>query len=207
MRERWTVPRAGLDRDRLVLAGADLADEVGLAAVTLSALAARVGVRPPSLYAHLRDARDLAAGIATLALGELADLVAAELAGRSGRAALEGFSGAYRDYARRHPGRDAAARTRLDPAGLDPAVLSAAVAAGRRHSDLARAVLRGYPVPEREHVHAVRFLGATVHGFTDLESSGSFDHSEPGADRSWARVVDVLDAALRHWPATGGGPA
>lgn len=190
------MPRAGLDRARLVAAAAELADAVGLAGVTVSALAARVGVRPASLYAHLAGTRDLATGLTVLALDELADVVGAELAGRSGREALAGFAGAHRDYARAHPGRYAAARAPLDPANTGEPVR-----AGRRHSDLARAVLRGYGLPEPELVHAVRFLGASVHGFTDLEAAGAFGYSDPGPQESWERLVDVLDVALRGWPA------
>lgn len=191
------MPRVGLDRERLVLAGAELADEVGFAGVTLAALAARFEVRAPSLYTHVRGSADLSTAIARLALSELADLVSVEVAGRAGRAALAGFAGAYRDYARSHPGRYAATRFRLDPSAVD---LTDVVAAGRRHAELSRSVLRGYAVPEGEHVHAVRLLGSTVHGFIALESSGSFDHSDPAPEISWSRTIDVLDRALTDWP-------
>lgn len=194
------MPRAGLDRDRVIAAAADLADEVGLAGVSLSALAARVGVRPASLYAHVAGARDLATAVTVLALDEFADLLAAELVGRSGRDALAGFAGVHREFARAHPGRYAAGR-----APLDPSDTVEAVRAGRRHSDLARAVLRGYGLPEAELVHAVRFLAASVHGFTDLESTGAFGYSDPGPQESWDRLVDVLDVALRHWPTVPAG--
>lgn len=40
------MPRAGLTVDRVVVAGAELADEVGLEQVTLSSLARRFGVKP-----------------------------------------------------------------------------------------------------------------------------------------------------------------
>ncbi|HLH65758.1 MAG TPA: hypothetical protein VKV27_08645 [Solirubrobacteraceae bacterium] len=43
------MPRAGLDTEAVVAAAASLADEVGLAQVTLSAVARALDVRPPSL--------------------------------------------------------------------------------------------------------------------------------------------------------------
>ena len=58
------MPRAGLTRDRVVHAGADLADEVGLGEATVSALARRLGVRVASLYSHVDGAADLQEGIA-----------------------------------------------------------------------------------------------------------------------------------------------
>ena len=186
------MPRVGLTSERVVGAGADLADEIGFDAVTVSAVARGFGVRTASLYSHVDGSTALQEGIARLALDELADLAAAAVAGRSGRDALVGFASAYRDYAQRHPGRYAATRLRLTPD-------SPAVPAARRHADLTRAVLRGYPLDEADTVHAVRLLGSVVHGFTDLELSGGFDHSRPASATSWLRILDVLDTTLRHW--------
>jgi hypothetical protein len=45
--------RVGLTTARLVTAGAELADEVGFAHVTVSALARRFDVKVASLYAHV----------------------------------------------------------------------------------------------------------------------------------------------------------
>ena len=49
------MPRAGLSAERVVDEAERLADEVGLAQLSLAALAARLGVQPPSpvSYTHL----------------------------------------------------------------------------------------------------------------------------------------------------------
>src|SRR4051794_29460510 len=101
--------RAGLTTERVVRAGAELADEVGFEQATPAALARRVGVKTASLYSHVRNAHDLKTRIALLALEELADRVSAAVAGRAGKDALAAFANAYRDYALEHPGRFAAA--------------------------------------------------------------------------------------------------
>jgi AcrR family transcriptional regulator len=184
--------RAGLTADRLVVAGAELADAAGLDAVTVSALARHFDVRPASVYSHLASSDDLRTRIALLALTELADRAAPALAGRSGRDALVALADVYRDYAHEHPGRHAAAQLPLDAA-------SAAMSAGPRHAAMARAVLIGYDVPEPDGTHAVRLLGSVIRGFIDLELGGAFDHSEPDAESSWRRSLDALDTLLRHW--------
>ncbi|WP_028643930.1 TetR/AcrR family transcriptional regulator [Nocardioides sp. URHA0020] len=186
------MPRAGLTSERVVRAGAELADEVGLEAVTVSALARAFGVRTASLYSHVDGATGLQEGIARLALDELADLAGEAVAGRSGKDALVALASAYRDYAGRHPGRYAATRLRL-------AADSVAVPAARRHATLTRSVLRGYPLDEAYAVHAVRLIGSVVHGFTALEVGGSFEHSAPASEESWARILDALDLTLRQW--------
>ncbi|MEO3929768.1 WHG domain-containing protein [Micromonosporaceae bacterium B7E4] len=188
--------RAGLTAERLTLAAAELADEVGFENLTVSALARRFGVKDASLYSHIRNARDLRVRVATLALTELADRAAAALAGRAGRDALAAFADAYRDYAKQHPGRYAAAQLELDPE-----TETAAADAARRHAALTRAILRGYRLVEPDQTDAVRMLHSTFHGYVCLERAGGFRHHPRAVDDSWARTVDAVDTVLRNWPA------
>jgi len=185
---------AGLTAERLTRAGAELADEVGFDQVTVSELARRFDVKVASLYSHLKNSRDLKTRIALLALEELADRAADALAGRAGKDALTAFGHVYRDYAHEHPGRYAAAQFRLDPE-------AAAASAGGRHSQMTRAILRGYDLTEPDQTHAVRLLGSVFHGFVSLELAGGFSHSSPDSAESWSRTLDALDALLRNWPA------
>ncbi|MFF4487913.1 TetR/AcrR family transcriptional regulator [Streptomyces sp. NPDC001544] len=188
------MARAGLTPDRLARAGAELADEVGFDQVTVSALARRFDVKVASLYSHVKNSQDLKTRIALLALEELADRGATALAGRAGKDALAALANVYRDYAREHPGRYAAARLRLDPA-------TAAASAGARHAGMTRAILRGYDLTEPDQTHAVRLLGSVFHGYVSLELGGGFSHSAPDSQESWTRILDALDALLRNWPA------
>ncbi|HEX2316852.1 MAG TPA: WHG domain-containing protein [Thermomonospora sp.] len=187
------MARAGVTAERLARTAAELADEIGFDRLTVSAVARRLGVRDPSLYAHIENARELKVRVALLALEELADEVAAALAGRAGRDALVACANAYRDYARRHPGRYTAARFPLDPE-------TAARSAGPRHTEMMRALLRGYALPEPDQIDAVRFLGSVFHGYVSLEMAGGFRHTPREADASWSWALDTVDFALRHRP-------
>ncbi|MGP3919922.1 TetR/AcrR family transcriptional regulator [Nonomuraea sp. 10N515B] len=185
------MAREGITGERLTRTAAELADEIGFDKLTGSAVARRLGVKDPSLYAHIRNARELKVRVALLALEELADVAAAALAGRAGKDALVAFANAYRDYAKQHPGRYAAARFELDPE-------TAATSAGPRHTEMMRAILRGYDLPEPDQTDAVRFLGSTFHGYVSLEMAGGFRHTPRDADASWAWALDTLDFALRN---------
>ncbi|MEX1658174.1 WHG domain-containing protein [Streptomyces pseudovenezuelae] len=188
------MARVGLSTERLVRAGAELADEVGFEQVTVSELARRFGVKVASLYSHVKNSQDLKTRIALFALEELADLSADAVAGRAGKDALTAFANVYRDYAHAYPGRAAAARLRLDPE-------TAAASAGVRHAQMMRAILRGYDLPEPDQTDAVRLLGSTFHGYASLEGAGGFSHSSPDSEESWTRILDALDSLLRNWPA------
>jgi AcrR family transcriptional regulator len=189
------MPRAGLNADRVVAGGAELADEIGFGQVTLSQVARRFDVKVASLYSHVASSHDLRTRIAQLALTEMADRGAENLAGRSGQDALVALGDTYRDYALEHPGRYAATRYPLDTG-------TAAESAGRRHSEMMRAVLRGYALDENDQTHAIRLLGSVFHGFVTLELAGAFAHSDPSSQESWSRSLDALDGILRGWPVT-----
>ncbi|MFD1668824.1 MULTISPECIES: TetR/AcrR family transcriptional regulator [Streptomyces] len=187
--------RAGLTPERLARAGAELADEVGFDRVTVSELARRFDVKVASLYSHIRNSHELKTRIALLALEELADRAADALAGRAGKDALVALADVYRDYAREHPGRYAAAQYRLGPE-------DAAGSAGVRHAQMTRALLRGYDLTEPDQTHAVRLLGSVFHGYVSIEMGGGFSHSAPDSQETWSRILDALDALLRTWPSS-----
>ncbi|MGW4867774.1 TetR/AcrR family transcriptional regulator [Streptomyces chartreusis] len=187
------MARVGLTTERLVRAGAELADEIGLDQVTASELARRFDVKVASLYSHVKNSQDLRTRIALFALEELADRAADAVAGRAGKDALVAFANVYRDYGLEHPGRAAAARMTLDAE-------TGAASAGLRHAQMTRAILRGYDLTEPDATHAVRLLGSVFHGYASLELAGGFSHSAPDSEETWHRILDALDALLRNWP-------
>lgn len=186
--------RAGLTIESLTLSAAQLADEVGFEQVTVSEVARRVGVKPASLYSHLRGSDDLRGRVSVLALTELGDRLSIALAGRSGRDALDALVAVMRSYAQDHPGRWHATQVRITTPAAGPA--------GAKVSALMVGIMVGYGLPAQEQTHAVRLVGSTVNGFIRLQANGSFDHSDPNPETSWARMTQALDTALRNWPAS-----
>ncbi len=182
--------RIGLTMDRLIEAGAKLADEIGFDAVTPTILAKVVGVKTASLYSHFASIDELKKGIALLALDRLADDIAQAIAGRSGKEAVVALANAHRDFARQHPGLFVAARYPLDAE-------MAARSGGVKIAQLMRSSLRGYMLGELAQVHAIRLLGSVFLGFSTLEAAGGFDHSQPTPEDTWQVAFETLDAMLR----------
>ncbi|MBW5422773.1 TetR family transcriptional regulator [Streptomyces sp. BG9H] len=187
--------RAGLTPERVALAGAELADEVGLDQVTMARVARRLGVKDASLYTHVRGLEDLRGRIALLAADEKTLRIAEATAGRAGKDALVAFADAWRKYAREHPGRYAAtqASVRIDPE------LAARAPGPRRAVELTYSMLRGYGLAEPDLTDAVRLLRSTFHGFVALEAAGGFAHAR-APERSWVRALDALHTLMEHWP-------
>jgi AcrR family transcriptional regulator len=185
------VPRAGLDHDTVVAAAADLADAEGLEAVTLSRVAAGLGVKSPSLYNHVEGREGLLRGIALLGLGELAATLREAAVGRSGDDALLAATGAYRAYVKEHPGRYAAGAVAA-PAPDDVEHQQA----GATVIDIIVSVLRGWDLTDDDAIHAVRGIRASVHGFATLETSGGFGLRQD-VDESFTRLIAALASGLR----------
>jgi AcrR family transcriptional regulator len=176
------MPRRGLDAEAIVTAAARLADEQGLESVTLARLANELGVKAPSLYAHLGGLGDLRERLGARGARELAGAIGAAATGRARSDALHAVADAYREYARAHPGTYAALqRARGD--------------AGRAAVDVVLAVLRGYGLEGDDAIHATRVIRSALHGFVLLEAEGGFG-LELSVDESFARMVAALDKGL-----------
>jgi AcrR family transcriptional regulator len=185
------VPRAGLDPAVVVAGAAQLADEIGLANVTMALLAERLGVRAPSLYKHVDGQADLNRRIAVLALDELGDALREALQGRAGKDALSAAARAVRAFVIEHPGRYAATiRISADSPG-DPLAV-----AGARVLGSLSAVLGGYSINPADTTHALRMLRSLFHGFAVLEAAGGFQ-MDTDVDESFEWLVDFVDRGMQ----------
>jgi len=188
------MPRAGLDAEAVVAAAAGLADEDGLAELTLARLAAALGIRTPSLYAHVDGLGDLRSRLGARGAREMASALQAAAAGRSGADALRAVATAYRAYAHAHPGTYAAAQIASDRERDDPRPPAGAAVVG-----VMLAVLAGYGLDGDAAIHAVRAVRSALHGFVSLEREGGFG-IPLSLDDSFVTLVDMIDAGLERRP-------
>jgi AcrR family transcriptional regulator len=179
------MPRSGLDPDAVVSAAADLADAEGLEALTLAKVASSLGVRSPSLYAHVDGLPDLRRRMAARGARELADALQAVAAGRAGEDALRAVADVYRSYAREHPGLYQVIQRAPDGDATE----------AQRVIDVILAVLRGYGLEGDDALHAVRAVRSALHGFVMLEQGGGFG-LPIAIDDSFDRLVAALHRGL-----------
>ncbi|MBY0009711.1 TetR/AcrR family transcriptional regulator [Paenibacillus typhae] len=182
-------PRAGLDKQTLVLAAAELADELGMEGVTLAQLAARLGVRSPSLYNHVNGLKELRTLLAIYGLQQLHAVMSASIEGVSGGAAVHAISRAYITFAQQHPGLY---ETTLQAPEQGNAELEEA---GARTLQLIINVLSGYELGRTGGLHAVRGLRSILHGFAALRNKGGFGMPLDLED-SLTRLIDSYIAGI-----------
>ena len=185
------MPRAGLTAADVVQAAADIADERGYQQLTIGLVAARLGIRAPSVYKHVSGLAELQHQLAARAMAELGDAVATAVAGRAGRDALAGLARACRDYVAAHPGRYAATVGAGFAGPGDPLL-----AASTRVIELIAAVLRGYDIPGPDLVHTIRTVRCVLHGWCMLQLTNAFQWSGD-VERSFEQLISFMDYGLR----------
>jgi len=186
------TPRAGLDRDAVLDAAALLVDTAGAGQLTLRAIAAAVGVQPPSLYNHVASLQDVHAGLRLRAFRLIAAEQAAAIEGLPPDQRIRALATAHRRFARVHPGLYAAVQPSAHTPDVDPEIRAAAEVV------LAQllAVVAGLGVRGDAAVHAVRALRSAVSGFIALEGAGHFGMPQ-GIDDSFDWMVTALERGIR----------
>ena len=164
----------------------------GVEAVTMAAVAERVGVKAPSLYKRFADRTGLIAAVATDVATDLARAMRAAATDTDPAARLEALAVAYRSFALAAPRSTALIFSGVVP-GAEPSPESQAEAA-RPVLEAAEAIVG----PARA-LAAARVLTAFAHGFTSMEAAGAFRFGGD-VDEAYRLGIAALVAGL-------GGPA
>lgn len=171
-----TTGRRRLDRDTVLRAAVALADEVGLAALSMRKLGEAVGVEAMSLYNHVANKEDLLDG--------MVDLVFAEFSlpevGEDWKEAMRRRGHSARAVLRAHPWAIGLLETRTSPG---PATLT--------HHDAVLGCLRSAGFSIELAGHAFAILDAFTYGFAMQEATLPFD----GGDET-AELAEQMVAAM-----------
>jgi AcrR family transcriptional regulator len=186
--------RAGVDRQGVIRAAYELVDALGPAALTLTVLAAKLGIRTPSLYNHIDGLQGLQRDLALAGTRELRTTIAQAVLGKSRDVAVLALAYAYRGFVGDHRGiyelMLQAARAGHEPdRELDAAAFEVV--------EVALAVLAGYGLEGTDALHAVRGLRSVVHGFATLEVAGNFG-LPLDVEESFRRLMDMHIRGLRN---------
>lgn len=194
-------PRSGsrsrppLNREQVLAAAIDLADEEGLAAVTMRRLGERLGVEAMSLYNHVANKDDIVDGIADAVLGSI------ELPSDCAdwKASMRQRADSLRKVLARHPWAAALTDTRSRPG---PATL--------RYSDWVLGCLRRAGFSPDMASRAFWVLDSYIYGFVSQEASvvaegsvaaeqGEYTRSLPSEEHPYLIEASMAYAAGPGW--------
>jgi len=178
-----------LDRETVLRTAEVLVDRDGWRALTMTALANELGVKVPSLYNHVPNLEALRGELQNRTLRDLGEVLNRKAMGRTGSTAMRELAGAFRRFAREHPGRyDLAMQAPVDLDGFTTASTAAGAAL--------HAVIRSYGIDD-PHLELQLTSFAALHGVLVLEHAGWFP---PGVDAD--QIFDhVLDTVLTMFAA------
>ena len=189
---------AKTSREQIVAIGRDLLEEGGPEAVTMQAVAERVGVRAPSLYKHVRDRDDLLAAVVAMTMVDLAERIEAAAHGTDPLRTIVAHARLMRAFAQERPHGYGLAF------GAVPGVPRPDREASQRSlRPLLDAMARA--VGEEHALDGARLLTAWANGFITMELIGAL-RMGGDVDGAWEwgleRIVSTLGATASA-PATG----
>jgi len=186
------LKRRRLNREAVIEKAVALADETGAAsAVSLTALAQALEVRPPSLYNHIDGLEDLQYGLAIYGLRQLLVELRQASLGLIGREALMAIAGAYRRFAHKHPGLYPLTIRAPEPDQLELVTLA------QELLQMLLLLMASQGLQGDEALHAIRGLRAVLHGFVSLEAAGGFKMAldrEESFDRLVSAYLEQLES-------------
>jgi len=153
-----TQRRATLSKDRVLRAAVSLADEGGIASLTMRKLAQRLGVEAMSLYYHVADKDEVLDGMVEVVMSEInarVDAIDVPSGGAGWKATVRQRILSAREVLLRHPWAPGVIESRTT---MSPAVL-------RYYDSLAGLLRKGGFSVDLAH-HAMHALGSRALGFT-----------------------------------------
>lgn len=180
--------RARTSTEEIIAAGRALLESGGLEAVTMQAVAARVGVRAPSLYKRIPSRSALIAAIGAAALDDLTRAIAPPSEDPDAAAGLRGVAVAYRTFAHANPRAYELLFMSMGPESRPPSASNALAAAPLL-------ALTERLVGRARTLEAARLMTAFAHGFVSMELADQFRFGGD-IDEAYRYGVDVLVDAL-----------
>ena len=176
--------KVGLDRKTIIEAAANMADEKGIANVTLKVLAAELGIKSPSLYKHFNGGlEELNKELMLFGWRSLESEITRAAIGKAKDDAIIAICYAYRNFVAEHK-------------GLFEAMQWYNMYQSEEHLQATEGtvsilfqVLEAYGLKEEQKVHIVRMLRGFLQGFVSIESHGGYGHPTP--------LNDTFDFAIK----------
>ena len=179
--------RKGIDRQQVLNAARELCNVRGVDGMSIKEIADRLGIRPPSVYAHFEGLPEIRAELAKTGHHALAHQLRSSAVAQTGASGVIVVAKAYLAFIRDQPG--------LYSATMQPSSNLEARAAADEWLSVIQRLLESMGLSGDDLIHALRGIRSMVHGFGQLEVIGQF-RTQVDRDASFDRMVCAFVDAI-----------
>ncbi|MEM9565991.1 MAG: TetR-like C-terminal domain-containing protein [Actinomycetota bacterium] len=183
------MPKQRVNLEEVTMTAMAIVDRQSLDALTLSAVAAELGLRPSALYTYFDNVDALRYAVAVRATTNLTDDLRNAAVGQAGNDAIVALAYCYRNFALRHPGQYAATLSPPQRPGDDLTHASWGV------TDVFARVIANFGHEGDKAIHAARAARSAIHGFVALEAGRSLS-TRTDRDASFDHLIGTVISGL-----------
>ena len=177
------MAKRGLNSQQIFEAAVKLVQEKGYDSFSVRELAARLEVKPASLYNHIQGLDEVYTAIALASADKLKKMLSHAVSGQSSDDAFLAGTLAYRQFALEHT-ELYKAFVRM-PLLNDKAVLHVAY----QSFQPLREIITGYGLSKRDTLNFIRGLRSVMHGFIELTNNGFMHKEEVTQEESYEEIM------------------
>ena len=184
------MPRKGLSMDDILEKAVKLVEEKGIEKFSLRELAARLEVKPASLYNHVTNVEEITNAVGHVALSTLSEKLHSIQTDAGYDKRLLMIADAYREYALNNP---ELYKTIVRMPSYEDESLKEE---GHSIMNELYCSLDEFPLNHTEKIHFGRSYRSAMHGFVSLEMNGYFKN-EPDVKESYHFLMEQMIKALQ----------
>lgn len=185
------MQKRGLTKEKICEAATELIVEKGYDSFSLRELAARLEVKPASLYSHVQNLREINVAVGQNAIVRMSAALEEATACADDDEAFWAFAHAYRRFAHENPELYRAI------IALPEASEEELKTEEQRTIAPLRGLVERYASEKPDVINCQRFLRSALHGFVMLEAAGFMRDRSVSADESYDMLAAACLAELK----------
>ena len=186
------MPRQGLNKEVIIAEAIRLIEESGFEQFSLREFAAKLNVKPASLYNHIDNIDEIKTGVGLRSIEMLNKAITTAMMDKTGDEAVAAAASGYRTFAKEHP--------QIYKTIINIPKSGVSVLTNKWPNSLRPLIntINTYCISEENKVHFLRCWRSAVHGFVSLEEAGFLKDPRVDAEESYEKMISALLTELHN---------
>jgi AcrR family transcriptional regulator len=186
------MAQKGITKEKIYQAAVELIVEKGYDNFSLRELASRLGVKPASLYCHVKNAKAISSAVGEKAIRDLSVVLEKAIDKKNDDEAFFDFAASYRKFAHDNPELYRAIMALPDASDEE-------LKRDEQRTILPlRKLVERYVSSEENVINYQRYIRSAIHGFIMLEASGFMRNKAYPAEESYNMLVESCLAGIKN---------